>query len=288
MINRRFDDRASCPAPKSLKQALASKPRIHSPASGNGGHESGWERAPLTAITRNHDSRRIPLNKDARDQRRGAYPYYGANGLVDSVDDYIFDGEFALLAEDGGYFDDPQRGVAYKAAGKFWVNNHAHIFEPLGGVSVDFLVLLLNATDWMPHVSGTTRLKLTQGGIQRAGVPVPPLAEQHRIVAKLDSLFARIRAARNELARISLLLEHYKQAILSKAFTGELTEDWRSTNGIPSAKEVDLAFVASDFTYGSAAKSMPVWRRSGPADGEYSKWEARLERPGLYVGPGRN
>jgi len=162
----------------------------------------GWERAPLAAIARNHDAKRIPLNKNARDRRRGPYPYYGANGLVDSVNDFIFDGGFALLAEDGGYFDEPERGVAYKATGKFWVNNHAHILEPLDGISADFLVQVLNATDWMPYVSGTTRLKLTQGGIERATVPIPPLPEQSRIVAKLDALSARSKQARAELDRV--------------------------------------------------------------------------------------
>jgi type I restriction enzyme S subunit len=64
---------------------------------------------------------------------RGKYPYYGANGLVDHVNKYLFDGDYTLLAEDGGYFDDPKRGVAYDVSGKFWVNNHAHILEPLAG-----------------------------------------------------------------------------------------------------------------------------------------------------------
>jgi type I restriction enzyme S subunit len=93
----------------------------------------GWVASPLLDVVDLHDSRRIPLNATQRAQRRGEYPYYGANGQVDSIDDYIFDGEYVLLAEDGGYFDDPSRGVAYEVSGKFWVNNHAHILSARGG-----------------------------------------------------------------------------------------------------------------------------------------------------------
>jgi type I restriction enzyme S subunit len=110
----------------------------------------------------------VPLNATQRAAMQGPYAYFGANGLVDHVNDYLFEGDYVLLAEDGGYFDDPVRGVAYEASGKFWVNNHAHILGPLGGISAKFLRQLLNAIDWMPYVGGTTRLKLTQGGLQQA------------------------------------------------------------------------------------------------------------------------
>jgi type I restriction enzyme S subunit len=127
----------------------------------------GWIKAPVTEFVALHDNRRIPLNAKQREKMHGKYPYYGANGLVDHVNDYLFDGEYALLAEDGGYFDDPKRGVAYDVSGKFWVNNHAHILEPLGDMSNRFLRHSLNAFNWMPYVGGTTRLKLTQGGFRR-------------------------------------------------------------------------------------------------------------------------
>ena len=81
----------------------------------------GWADSRLTEIIELHDSRRVPLNKEERLKRPGPYPYYGANGLVDHIDDYLFDGHYVLLAEDGGHFDDPEKGVAYEASGKFWV-----------------------------------------------------------------------------------------------------------------------------------------------------------------------
>jgi type I restriction enzyme S subunit len=160
---------------------------------------TGWAVAPLTDIITIYDSKRIPLNKAHRAAMPGSIPYYGANGLVDHVRDYIFDGDYVLLAEGGGYFDEPARGVAYEVLGRFWVNNHAHILKPADGIQTRFLRHLLNATDWMPYVSGTTRLKLPQAGMQRAMVWVPPLAEQRRIVAKVDGLFASSYRARHEL-----------------------------------------------------------------------------------------
>jgi type I restriction enzyme S subunit len=148
----------------------------------------------------------------------GEYPYFGANGQVDIVGDYLFDGDYILLAEDGGYFDDPNRNVAYQASGKFWVNNHAHILSPEAEIPHSFITKILNTLDWMPFVSGTTRLKLTQGGMQRIKVPLPPLAEQRRIVAKLDTLTARLDRARADLGRVPPLVRLMKQEVLTKCF----------------------------------------------------------------------
>ena len=185
--------------------------------------------APVTEFAVLHDSRRVPLNAKQREKMHGKYPYYGANGLVDHVNDYLFDGQYTLLAEDGGYFDDPKRGVAYQASGKFWVNNHVHILQPLGDIPNRFLRHALNAFNWMPYVGGTTRLKLTQGGLQQAKIALPPLPEQRRIVAKIDSLSEKSRRARDNLDHLPRLVEKYKQAILAAAFSGELSPnaaDW--------------------------------------------------------------
>ncbi len=178
----------------------------------------GWTEVPLLDVTQLHDARRIPLNQAERAAMPGEYPYFGANGQVDIVGDYLFDGDYILLAEDGGYFDDPNRNVAYQASGKFWVNNHAHILSPEAEIPHSFITKILNTLDWMPFVSGTTRLKLTQGGMQRIKVPLPPLAEQRRIVAKLDTLTARLDRARADLGRVPPLVRLMKQEVLTKCF----------------------------------------------------------------------
>jgi len=211
----------------------------------------GWAATPLLDIVELHDNRRIPLNATERAARRGSYPYYGANGQVDTIDDFLFDGDYILLAEDGGHFDDPARGVAYEVSGKFWVNNHAHILSVDNGLQQRFVSYALNALDWMPYVSGTTRLKLTQQGMRAVRIPLPPAAEQTRIARKLDSLYVRTQTARDELDRVPLLIGHYKQAILEKAFSGRLTASERersnwvatkfSANGIDGRSESLLA-----------------------------------------------
>lgn len=178
----------------------------------------GWVNTRLLEIVELHDNRRIPLNQSERAAKPGQYPYYGANGQVDTVGEYLFEGEHILLAEDGGYFDQPHRGVAYQVGGKFWVNNHAHILSALGGIPASFIRRNLNCIDWMKFVSGTTRLKLTQAGMQRIQLSLPPLAEQRRIVAKLDALTARITRARAELDRVPMLVESLRLSALKESF----------------------------------------------------------------------
>ena len=194
----------------------------------------GWSRAALTEVIELHDSKRIPLNQQQRSLRQGIYPYYGANGQVDSIDDFLFEGEYILLAEDGGYFDDPSRSVAYEVSGRFWVNNHAHILSTRE-IPRKFLTYALNNIDWMSYVGGSTRLKLTQEGMKRVLIPIPPLNEQRRIVDKLDRIGDRHRTARNELNHIPKLIARYKQSVLAAACSGKLTEDWH-TNSILSSK----------------------------------------------------
>lgn len=195
----------------------------------------GWADAKVSDFCAILDSRRIPLNADERKNRKGPYPYYGANGQVDSIDDYIFDGEHILLAEDGGFFDQKGRSVAYLADGQFWVNNHAHILKALGTINHALISHWFNTFDWMPYVGGTTRLKLTQGGLRDIHFPIPPLNEQRRIADRIDALQARSRRAREALAEAQTLLEQFRQSILSAAFRGDLTAKWREEHGVKLA-----------------------------------------------------
>ena len=90
----------------------------------------GWKLKKLSEVTISHDGKRIPLNRSQRSSIQGDFPYYGASGQVDSINDYKFDGKFMLLAEDGENLNSRKKPIAFIVEGKFWVNNHAHVLEP--------------------------------------------------------------------------------------------------------------------------------------------------------------
>jgi type I restriction enzyme S subunit len=155
----------------------------------------GWVKAPLDAIAACLDFRRKPINGTERDKRIEGkaidelYPYYGATQQQGWIDDFLFDDELVLLGEDGIPFFDPLRAKAYLISGKTWVNNHAHVFKGIL-VSNKFLVHALNVFDYTGRVVGATRAKLNQAQAIDIPIDLPPLAEQQRIVAKVDELMA--------------------------------------------------------------------------------------------------
>ena len=165
----------------------------------------GFPIKPLGEVAEFLDSRRRPIT--ASERIPGPYPYYGANGQQDSVADYIFDEPLILLAEDGGPFDQPDRGIAYAIEGKTWVNNHAHVLRPRDHARLRYLVRVLENYDVTPWITGSTRAKLTKAGAFKIQIPLPPLAEQKRIAGILDAADA-LRAKRREtLAQLDTLLQ---------------------------------------------------------------------------------
>ena len=195
---------------------------------------NGWAQTSLEAVCQILDSRRIPVNNSERSKRIAGrsdddlYPYYGATGQVGVIDDFIFEGEHILLGEDGAPFLDPFKAKAYLARNKFWVNNHAHILKAY--VSNDYVCYYLNQADYSDHVTGTTRLKLTQNALKRIPVFLPPAAEQHRIVAKIEELFSELDKGVESLKTARAKLDVYRQAVLKHAFEGKLTAQWREEN----------------------------------------------------------
>ena len=165
----------------------------------------GFPIKPLGEVAEFLDSRRRPITTSERIP--GPYPYYGANGQQDSVEDYIFDEPLILLAEDGGRFDQPDRGIAYAIEGKTWVNNHAHVLRPRAHAQLRYLVRVLENYDVTPWITGSTRAKLTKAGASKIQIPLPPLAEQKRIARILDAADA-LRAKRREaLAQLDTLIQ---------------------------------------------------------------------------------
>ena len=152
------------------------------------------------------DSQRRPVRQEER--KPGVYPYYGANGQQGTIDGFIFDEPLILLAEDGGFFDEPNRGIAYQIAGKSWVNNHAHVIRPKSDrVDPSFLYRVLQNYDVRPFISGTTRGKLTKGQAEKILVPLPSLADQRRIAVILDGAEALRHKRKRSLDLIESLVE---------------------------------------------------------------------------------
>lgn len=151
------------------------------------------------------DNLRRPVTESDRED--GPYPYYGANGQQGTIADFIFDEPLVLLAEDGGHFENPARGIAYRISGKTWVNNHAHVLRPKADIDIAYLCRVLENYDVTPFVTGTTRGKLTKGGASEIPIPLPPLPEQRRIAAILDKADALRTKRREALAQLDRLAQ---------------------------------------------------------------------------------
>lgn len=194
----------------------------------------GWAWTRLEECAEVLDSQRVPINSKEREKRISGkeiselYPYFGATGQVGWIDEYLFDEELVLLGEDGAPFFQPTKPKAYIIRGRTWVNNHAHVLRAiLGTTSNQFMCQYLNAFDYHGYVTGTTRLKLNQSRMRAIPIPLPPLPEQHRIVAKIEELFTKLDAGVRSLKIARGQLRAYRQSVLKAAVEGKLTERWR-------------------------------------------------------------
>ena len=135
------------------------------------------------------DNKRIPINEEEREIRKGNIPYYGANGLQGYINDYIFDDNLILLAEDGGYFDEYQtRPIAYKISGKSWVNNHAHILKPNTDYNFNYIFYNLEHKNILYYINGGTRAKLTQQELKNIKlILVDDIKQQEKIAQILST-----------------------------------------------------------------------------------------------------
>jgi type I restriction enzyme S subunit len=147
-----------------------------------------WRWVRFGDIVYSRDAERIPVSKEERSHLAKNYDYYGASGVIDKIDRYLFDKPLLLIGEDGANLLNRSTPIAFMARGCYWVNNHAHVLD---GISEDFLRYLevfINATDLRPYVTGTAQPKMNQAKMNAIPVALPPMAEQHRIVEKVDEL----------------------------------------------------------------------------------------------------
>ena len=179
----------------------------------------GWGAIQLRYVSTCDDGRRVPLNVDQRSRRQGEYPYWGANGVVDSIDDYLFDEPLVLVGEDGAPFFDSTKPVAFFVAGKIWVNNHIHVLRIERNFDPRFVTYCLNATDYGPYIEGSTRDKLTQGKMGSIRLPSPPVPQQRAIADYLDRETERLDALLAAKERVLGLLAEKRRALITRAVT---------------------------------------------------------------------
>ena len=197
------------------------------------------------------DSMRIPIT--ASDRKEGKYPYYGANGIQDYVNDYIFDDELVLLAEDGGNFGSKEKPIAYRVSGKCWVNNHAHVLKPKEEIDVDYLCysLMFYKVDGM--INGATRKKLTQTAMKKMKIPLRNIVEQKKIVQQLNKIIEIREKAKKELN----LLDNLIQARFVELFGDAVYNDkkWETDTVKNLCKEI--------YGGGTPSKAHPEYYKDG-------------------------
>lgn len=218
----------------------------------------GWTIAKLEEVCEILDGKRKPINSKERanrisgKQQSELYPYYGATGQVGFIDDYLLDGEFVLLGEDGAPFLDSFKNKSYIVKGKVWVNNHAHVLKSY--FDNQYLNHYLNIVSYREFVSGTTRLKLNQSAMKEIPVPLAPLNEQKRILAKLEQLLTDLDKGIEYLETTKKQLKVYRQAVLKWAFEGKLTAEWRRVNTVIDSQVIFEAITKDRNDYYSKMK----------------------------------
>lgn len=167
------------------------------------------------------NSRRIPLSAEERGGMERNFPYYGASGIIDSVEDFIFDEDTILVAEDGANLLSRSTPLAFVAHGKYWVNNHAHILRPLAG-EFGFWEGVLTTYDYTPHITGSAQPKLTKDNLGSIYLPRPPEDEQHAIAKFVEIEGKKMNALGAQVESAIERLKEYRTALIADAVTGKI------------------------------------------------------------------
>lgn len=188
------------------------------PFSTDGNLPDGWRLGTVNDIIQLHDSKRVPLSGAERDKMAKIYPYYGATSLMDYVDNYLFDGIYLLLGEDGTVVDNLGFPVLQYVYGQFWVNNHAHIITGKEGFSVEELYLFFSLTNIKSIITGAVQQKVSQQNLKKVPAIIPSKDALGTFDELIQPIFSQIRNLRDENARLTDL----RDALLPKLMAGEL------------------------------------------------------------------
>ena len=182
----------------------------------------GWDIIKIGFIFDNLDYLREPISAELRERNNPQYDYYGASGVIDKIDHYNVDDKVLLIGEDGANLIMRNLPLVYKAEGKFWVNNHAHILKPKKD-DYDYMAHALEAANYRNYITGSAQPKLSQENLQAVKIPVPPLSEQHAIATYLDTKCSEIDSLIAIKQQKIETLKDYKKSVIYEAVTGKMT-----------------------------------------------------------------
>ena len=184
---------------------------------------SEWKEFFIEDLADFCNSKRIPLSSMQRAGKKGHYPYYGASGIVDYVDEYIFDGSYILISEDGENLKTRKTPIAFEASGQFWVNNHAHILKAKKPFLTKLIILYFSQLDLSPYLTGAVQPKLNKASLGKIPLFLPSCEkEQQAIASVLSALDDKI----DLLQRQNQTLEHMAATLFRQWFIEEGREDW--------------------------------------------------------------
>ncbi len=244
-----------------------------------------WTPRKFEELVDFHDHDRVPLSTLVREKRQGKYRYFGAQGVIDYIDDFIFDGEFVLIAEDGANLVTRNQPIAQIANGQFWVNNHAHVVKAKPGVTTNYFInTLINSMNLTGYVTGAAQPKLSQKNLRIVDVSVPSLHVQKqisKILSAYDDLIETNRRRIELLEQSARLL--YKEWFVHLRFPGH--EHVTITNGIPDGWKLStLGECATFFSGGTPRKSNPnYWGGHIPWVSSGELKHMRIHRTSLNV-----
>ena len=195
----------------------------------------GWQLKEFEEVVEIHDSRREPVSSEKREERienldrDKLYPYYGAGGQIGWIDDYIFNDNYTLVAEDGA-----TTGYTYRISGKSWVSNHAHVLKAdRANLTDDFLFYFLKSYDFEPLKTGGTRPKLTQRNLKKVKVPLPPLDEQKLISSTVEEQLSQIKKLKKRVRVMGGLVKEYEDSLISFLTLGKDPSERSTIIGVP-------------------------------------------------------
>lgn len=186
----------------------------------------------LESVVEILDHKRVPISSKDRAYRKGQYPYYGAQGIVDWIDDYIFDGTYILVAEDGENLKSQNQPIAQLVSGQFWVNNHAHILGTKKGFDLSYVFYMLNSLNLSGYITGSAQPKLNQDNLRAIMLPMPAYDTQvaiSNILSSLDAKIALNRRMNEELEGMAKML--YDYWFVQFDFPNEEGKPYKSSGG---------------------------------------------------------